>query len=564
MILQTSSRRNNSPDTVRKALKWIESVKRDHPQLKSLYGLEYALQSEVDQKHERFIRLGSVLITPGMASMWDHCKRHFETQMPGWTVTISSGYRTPAYQLYLLSQVSGTLEEVLNRRIPPYFSRHYRKIPDITVRLTAPPLHADSRKAWDRLHRGCRKFGFARSYPGRSDFIGELTFLGIEQCYRPIFSNRLITEAIARDFYQAMRKTGFYPSPEGLRVLFALSAQESSIQWNPRLNKKKKRFLKNKFHNILNRIENSFGGAVSNLFLSEDVQKQKRHLIRNLERITNPANKKIREYDFYLWTRDAHRFLQNLLEKHRQITKLGEWMFELESIVNQLVYEPQTFGLWQININLLLERIESYPRLRRGFPELYRKVGGEWKVVRTWLIDALSGVPSSRLSRQRTMELIIRTYLQPRYRSHLQGEKDDLYYFIAENVAGEMSTFKAAVQQELNRILKTQLVLDGDLTFYFPYSTKIDWSKQSNSYKVLQRFIQKKYPYFQRPVDPQRLIRDLCIAETWDKLKESELYRRIMRKKRGSRIYPRIESDLYQQTPQGYSTRVMEKSLLFK
>ena len=282
-----------------------------------------------------------------------------------------------------------------------------------------------------------------------------------------------------------------------------------------------------------------------------------------MRRITDPGNRKIREYDFYLWTLKTSRFLKRLLEENRSLTRFGQWLFKIKQFADQIQYEPQTFGLWQINVNHLIERIENHHQLRRRFPEIFYKSGELWKVDRARMIDILSGKSNSVLDRQRTLELIIHTYLQPRYQSHLQGHQDDLKFFIAENVAGEMSTYRAAIQQQLNERMGSGLIMDGDLSFYYPYSTRIDWKRASNTQNAFRKFIQLRYPYFKRPVDAEELLLTLCEASSWDHLQRSELYRRIMRKKRGQRIFPRIKSQLYQQTPRTYAEIVLKKSKLF-
>ncbi|MBU3914443.1 D-alanyl-D-alanine carboxypeptidase family protein, partial [bacterium] len=530
LINETGKSGGFSKSDIKATIKWAEYLERNSNQLEELYDFPFKRQSVPDQNVTRYIKINDVLIPPGMASMWNHCEKVLLKQFPKWKPKLISGYHSPAYQSYLLSKSSGTLKNALFKTELPFYSRHQLDIPDISVDLI--PLKENSaEKPWKQLHQICQEYGFLPSYPDHSHLQGELKFPGIKTLYDQVFASDLIKNTISRDYFEATKNTGFYLSPKGLRILFALSAQESTIQWNPKFNKEKKKLIKEKFLRVLSRIKGVFSGSVSNLLLSKNDQLQLASLTLDLERITDLDNDKVHEYDFYLWTRDVHEFIARLLIEHKQAAQFGQWFFELKSFQEQIEFEPQTFGLWQINVNHLRERIESFTQLRRVFPEIYLKVDGKWRVSRERLINALSGVPSSKLSHERTLELIIYTYLRPRYQNHMLGDNDDLDYFIAENMSGNMSTFRAAIQLELNNKIGSILICDGDLAFYYPYSTKINWFRNSKTYDELLRFIQKHQYYFKEPVNPERLIRQLCMADTWEELRDLELYKKIMGKK---------------------------------
>ncbi|MFH2132480.1 MAG: hypothetical protein ABIK68_19040 [bacterium] len=561
-IKETAAEKGFSQELGQHAQQWADYLNKHSRELKTLFQLPYEWRSPQDIQSLEFVRSGNILLTPAQQSMWQHCKLSFENRQPDWEINLVSGYRSPAYETFLFTRMPGSLDEILRHTAPPHFSGHQSVTPDITVKITGKNGRTGEVLPWKEIYPVCSPFGFTRGLGGDKQ-ERELGFIGVDRLYQTTFSNKLIPEQTKKDFFSAMQRTDFYPSPDGMRVLFAISAQESSLSWNPRLNRRKKKDLREKFDRILGNIESAFGGAVSELLFSDELNQEKNRLIEEMKRITNPSNRRIREYDLYLWTQKVGGFLNQLLKENRKITRFGKWLFQLERFAEQIQYEPQTFGLWQINVNHLIERIERHPQLRRRFPEIFIKRGDQWNVARSRMIDVLSGMPDSVLDRQRTLELIIHTYLQPRYQSHLLGHKDDLMFFIAENVAGEMSTFRAGIQQQLNDRVGSRLVLDGDLSFYHPYSTRIDWSRTSNTQKIMRKFIQMRYAYFSRPVDSESLVSSLCEAENWEKLQKSELYRRIMRKEQGLRVFPNIRSDLYQQTPLTYARITMKKSRLF-
>ena len=543
---------------------WIDYLQRYPDLLGTLFDFPYVLQTESGEVPSVYTRYNGALVTPGMASMIEHCKIHFEKTVASWTFHTEAGYQSPAFQAYLLAREKGALSQVLKHTPPPYYSRHQRPVPDLKVRLEPEADEDDLQSVWRKLESICEPFGFSLDPDQINGFQAELQFPGIRGLYEPILSNELIPAQLVVDFEEAMNRALFYPSPQGLRTIFALSAQESTIQWNPRLNLSKKAYLKERFYQTFSHINSGFGDRFSNLFLSRDFQQQKRELIKELERITDPQQERIREYDVYVWTRKTHRFLKKIMADYKKIGQIGQWFFELESLTEQLYFEPQTFGLWQINVNHLIERLNENPKLRRGFPELFYRNQGRMIVGRHWLVDALSGVATSPLSRSKTIELIVRTYLKPRYENHLHGEKEDMLFFIAENMGGEMSSYRTAVQYELNRYLGSSLNLDGDLTFYRPHSIKIDWFRKSDSYLKIVDYLGINAEWFSKQANPNQLIRDLCAASSWDQLKQSDLYLHIMRDAQHIRRYPEIKSELYRQTPRRYARQVIKKAQLFR
>jgi len=433
IVIETGEQGNFTRTQRRSALKWAEYLKVNSPELVKLFNLPYTRQSRQTSRSLEFMREGDALLTPIQQSMWQHCKLNFENRHPKRRAGLVSGYRSPAYQAAYLSHLPGNLDDVLKTVAPPHHSKHQVAIPDITISIEPRIKGRKISRNWKQLFDVCEPFGFKSGHVWKSGRRAELSFIGYKQLYHSILTNTIIPPRLKRNFLSAMQKTRFYPSPDGLRVLFALSAQESSMSWNPRLNRPKKAELRHKFNRILDTIESNFGGTLTKLIFSAESNREMEQLIKELERITDPKNRKIREYDFYLWTRKVSLFINKLLKENKQLTKFGQWFFKLEQFAKQIQYEPQTFGLWQINVNHLTERIEHHQQLRRRFPEIFVQSDNRWKVVRSRMIDVLSSMPGSVLDRQRTLELIIHTYLQPRYQSHLLGDKNDLTYFVAEN-----------------------------------------------------------------------------------------------------------------------------------
>jgi hypothetical protein len=540
---------------------WINYLK-EHADRLSFYFKTSHRQAGTESQDAPYIKFQEAFLTPDQASMWLHCQRRFNKRANGWSVFLQNGFLSKAFQFIQFTRKEIDIETALIYFPAPGYGDYQQSIPAISVSLINDTEGIQG-QPWNLLYETCHEFGFQVIYPENENLKGELSFVGIDSLYREIFSNPLIPENIAHDLPEALQASGFYPSPQGLKTILALSAQESTMQWNPKLNSQKKVMLRKRFDSILSQVINSVPGSVSSFFLSKEHKTRLERLIGELHKITDPRQEKSREYDFYLWSRETYAFVKELAENHSQMALVGDWFFDLQSLITRLEKEPQTFGLWQINVNHLQEKIDSYKQLRRAFPEIYQNVNNTWIVNRSWLIDALSGRPHARLSRLRTLELIIHTHLRPHYENHMLGDDNDLLYFIAENMAGEMSTFRAAIQKELNEKMRYTLVTDGDLSYYLPYSTQIDWTKKSKTYVALREFIGIHQYYFKEPVQPEKLIKSLCQARSWTELHNLELYQKLMDKGSPIRIFPDIISSLYKQTPNKYARLVTKKSQLF-
>jgi len=359
-------------------------------------------------------------------------------------------------------------------------------------------------------------------------------------------------------FFKAMRNTEFYPSPNGLSVIFAISEQESGNEWNPLLGNHKKKEIRQEFKEKLDQLDSGFSGFFSRFLLSEQLKQEKKIIEVRLAKITDPHNKNIREHDFHLWTNEIHRFLLKIISNNKNLIKLGTLFLDINAMANVVEHEPQTFGLWQLNVNHLKYQFEQRKDLFKRFRQLYFKQEGKWHIDRNRLVASLSGIPHAALSKQKTLEMIILSVLLPRYVNHLKGSQEDLLFFIGENLGGELSTYRAAIQQELNNQLNANLNRDGDLTYFHPYSLKIDWSQTSNTQKQLKIFIRKNG--ISPPAHAESLVRELCKADSWEALSQSKLYQVLMREKIGDRMFPTIQSILYRQSPEKYALKVMKRA----
>jgi hypothetical protein len=332
---------------------------------------------------------------------------------------------------------------------------------------------------------------------------------------------------------QVFENVHFNPSPEELEFVFLMAKQESGLQWNPELNKVKKEKIVS--------IKNEILGKLPDIMLSQEEEIIKDQLRVDLDNILKRKN--ATEYDFYEWTRELNMFIDRIEKKYPMIGFIPG--FKEKKM--RLEHEPRTFGLFQIDVNLLGSKLEKSIEFRYSYPKIFTN----GKINRDELIKCLSGKTGAAYDKTKTLELIATAYLKPRHENHMRGTSDDLKYFIMESLSGEMSTYRAAVQQRLNIALGFSLALDGDLSFYKPYSTEIDQRKTSGTQKALSQFIEEKAPDLRN--NKRRLVREICEADSWEKLRQSVLYRRIMGTEAGKRISPKIKSELYGQSADQYA-----------
>ena len=527
----------------------IEFFEKRANRLISLYNVSFKWRGTALPSSKRFIKRGNSYLPPEEFSMWRHCEIYVEKANPGLDLELVSAYQSPAYQLIAFAETSRHLRKALTLESPPYFSGHQSASPYISIRIRKK---LSGRSLWSGINRECGKYGFSPVYSTRNQTERHYRFIGIKRLYKGILGSERLPPHFANLFLMAMYRTGFFPSPRGLRVIFALSEKESGIRWDPPIGKKKKRVLRRRFNRFLARTKKGVTGMLVKALLSHKQLLEKKRLASRLQKLTTPRAITT-EYDIYLWSQRAYRFYLGVIKRHNRMVGVGKWFLDFNALGGKLNYEPQSFGLWQINVNHLVEKLNHDSRFRKKYAPLF-----SGRVVnRHRLVSALSGY-ENRLPRVKTLSLIIEAVLYPRYKNHLNGSEYDLMFFAAENLTGELSTYRAAIQKELNRRLNARQTQDGDLSIFFPYSTRINWNKRSNTQKSLLHLMDRHKRRFSSYRQRKREMKILCQASSKTELLASELYRFLMKNRMGQRLFPTIKSALYNQTPTRYVNQVMK------
>jgi len=551
------AKNNYSKKNINNAHKIIRTLKQGRRNLKKSFHFKWNWQGLRVPDSSLFIKRGPVLGSIELFSMWDHCSLELQNHSFPLYFELKSAWQSPAYQALLLLKSANTLRVAFEKIPPPFFSAHQKLLPAITIKVKP---HKNAKVNWKPFDQSCRQFGFVPTgtLSGRNQ--QEYLFIGVKKLYSKLLNSKRIPQELLDNLLDALYQGNFFPSVKGLETILALSEKESSFQWNPRVNRIKKKSLKKEFDSTIFDKKNGVSSYFVDLLLSKDLLKQKSDLIEDLEKITDIKNPHVTEFDIYLWSRKALDFIHGVMNRYDQSSKVGSFFFDLNTRLKHLEYEPQTFGLWQSNVNNLLQLLQQKKTKAKKYPEIFNK----GKIDRHQLVRALSGLPDS-MSHKKTLSLLFETTIKPAYYNHLQGEEDDLNYFASENLVGKMATYRATIQKKLNEFLKTNLTIDGDLAHYYPYSLQINWDRRSNSQLALYKFIFKNKETLLKGLDSSQLgeeadqlIREICQASTKEELFRSKLYRAIMKGEIGKRIYPKIASRLYGQTPEDYAEKVFK------
>lgn len=374
-------------------------------------------------------------------------------------------------------------------------------------------------------------------------------------------------------FYDAMKKTNFFPKPEVIEYFFQMWTQESSLTWNPRIwikESRKKKEIKEKLSFAIKSLNSTIWKVWLSLIDDED-KKSISSLIISLEKIYQ--NDKSSEYDLFLWMNNLSDFINKKEENILNLINLIKFLnlpfytslnfiiyYSDNKIRNIINHTPNSFGIWQVNADLFLEKIKKNWVIKK-FPEI-SNIKDE-KLQREELIKALCW-ESKILGRDRTMELIIEWHLKPRYFNHNRWKFDDLKYMVVENLTWEMSTYYSGIQKRLNEILELKPPIKTDWILWEKkkYSNEYDFEKIKENwatFKAIFQFIKSSDKF--RDNSPEKLIKELYDCNNWDKLSKNTLYKAIMWDKVWERFISKdMWSSISNQTAEEYFENIKKKN----
>ncbi|MDX2468957.1 MAG: hypothetical protein QNL04_00105 [SAR324 cluster bacterium] len=532
------------------SLEWVDYVEKNSNRFKNLYQFPYLWQAAIEPQGLVYTEVNKNLVTPFQEDMFAQCKAAFYYKNKK-HLQINSGYRSPAYQLFLTSFLRGNLSEVFEKAAPPFYSRHQKEEPDLSIGLVYKEKDQElEAELLAQVGEICSAYGITQSFPGVDNLKFEFSTEGQENYYKEIWDSPALPAELKEEIKAALSYSSFYPSKQGLKVIFAMAWKESSWRWDPRLIKPKKKALRQTFSESLKKLDSGMTGTVANYFLDKKFFKRKDKLKKELWRITEPNNFHLTEWDVYVWTKEAHKLLTDLEAEYSTLAKFGSIIFDYKPLLNRFANEPQSFGLWQVNINYLIEKIEGEKYWINKYPEIFR-----WgKVRRTELIKALSSKEDAKLDHTQTLSLIFEAYLAPRYFNHNLGTEWDNLFFAAENLTGALSSYRASVQVVLREKLDRQIIADGDLANYHPYSKKVDLNRSSQTLTLLKTYMRRKNI---TPKKQKSMIFELVSAQGKEQLLTSKLYRLIMKGQIGRRDMPEVKSRIIGQSPYSYGNKVL-------
>ena len=562
IICATGNANNISKDAIQKAIYFVEIFQNNPSRIKKTLNHKYALidGSKIELSKSKFTRINEGYITYEMSVMWRYLILDLKTRgLIQSRSRITSGYRSPAYQFYVMLKSGESLHDILKKAAPPYFSRHGQSSPDISVKLSYDQNSSDFRKSYNLFCLIAKKYGFEPSFPNNPHLVTEFRFKGIDIYYQPIRTSKYIQNSVNRkeffkQFYIAMKRNQFYPPITFLKAIIILGELESSLTWNPPLSAKKKKKIKKKYQKYQPLIDILEDSLFVDLMLPKEVEVKKNQLLKRLPEIIDEKNDHISEYDLFIWSQTAYdnfneffnipgdKYLKSFIEKNI-------------SLIGTLRYEPKTFGIFQIDINNMIYKMEIYNIYKTKFPFLFQKdTQNNLRVNRRKLVKFLCGIGARGSDKIRCLELVILTTLKPRFENHFLGNTTDVNYFIIEHLMGDMSTHRAAIQIELNKRVNSRLIIDGDLSHYYPHSLKVNYEKKSSSQMALETFCKKIGVN-----DNRLLIKQICDADSWLELKKTKLYMLLMKNNFGKRSLPTISSELYREKAKSYIFRVRRK-----
>ena len=284
-----------------------------------------------------------------LGSMWNHCKKQFLQSNPGSNVFLISESHSLENELLLINKHHLSLPDNPNKK--PFFINNSSQSENIHLKIQ---LKHSKEMTSDQSIRSflkiCSRFGFSKQQQLDHSIL-VLSFKNIWLTYHQILNSKRIPQPEFGDLLSGFQKSGFYPSPDGLRVLLALSEQRSDFTWNSTLSEQKKKILQHQYNHFVKNNQDSFWGLISGWLLPNWLNRQKVTFIKQFESIINPSNKQVTDFDLYLWTQQVLAFLKDPETGQSSIPYYGQWLLNMDRVISRLKFEPQQFGLWQININ---------------------------------------------------------------------------------------------------------------------------------------------------------------------------------------------------------------------
>ncbi len=536
-----------SASDYKRTIAWLDLMKNHVDKVASLYGIHGKVWSEISNVNR--VQFGEAYVRPDEMAFLRYAVDDWKRMYPTKPIPrITSGYRSPAYQCVVLAQFPGSLRDVLRKAVLPGMSRHQRDLPDVSLslgRLSKP----DERRFFLIL----TKWGFYSSYPKDISRKGEVHFIGVERVYSRFFKSKRGLR-IYKQLLPALYAASFFPHPDYLKAMIALSLQESDFVWNPRLSNIKKKRIGEQFSFMFGKGETALSLAFR-LMIPRKRKVKLEQLKYDFSRMLSLKNRRVTEYDLQVWMSDFRILLTDWIYQNHPLMCVADVFGNVTEITNRVAHEPQTFGLWQLNVNHFIEKMGENKDLPRRFRSIYYLEDGKFKVNRDEWIACLCGTRDAALERSQTLELIFEVVFKERFENHYNGNTSGVRYFVVENLTGEMSTYRAALQVRLNKILGSELQADGDLAIYGRYGLTPKNGVSSRTMKALAKYIRKYLP--SQKVKSEKFILDLISAGNWKELSENFLYRKIMGDEAGTRIFPQVRSSLYGQSGKDYAKRVL-------
>jgi len=183
------------------------------------------------------------------------------------------------------------------------------------------------------------------------------------------------------------------------------------------------------------------------------------------------------------------------LDKYGKTVNTGQEA--LEEVVKLLRQKPGTLGMFQINVDISIRYAEQDIKNIENHPQ-FKKFVKNGKIDRDLLVRSVFKHDDSdvTLFPQSVAEGFLMKYYLGNiieandFNKDKNVDSNEFKYAIADYHAGIYASRNAAVQAALNKKLRKNLVIDGDLSFYNE-NGEPDISRESNTMKALLEFSEK-------------------------------------------------------------------------